>query len=493
MKQIYLGLILTLTFIVQPVYAQENSAPIKSDDFSHAIEKVAEIVGPTVVAIRTERVERYKSQYSFSGNPYEDELFQRFFEDFFGELPEYESRRRGLGSGVIINALGYILTNEHVVREVDDITVTLPDGREFKGEIKGTDPRADLAVIKIDAPDLPVAKLGDSTNLKIGQWVVAIGNPFGYVLHSPEPTVTAGVISALHRSLPQTSQRDTNYTDLIQTDAAINPGNSGGPLVNLAGEVVGINVAIFSTSGGYQGIGFAIPVNTAKRIVERLIAGKPVIYGWIGINVQDLDPKLAQYFGVKNNQGVLVAGVIKNGPAHQAGIKDGDIITSIDGQTVKKVDDLLRIINNQTVDQKVTVSILRDGQAMDLPVTIGSRPVFDQYGRIIPQKQEEKQEADASPQTTATINQWRGITVENIDPKIIERLRLEYTAGVVITELDEKSPAREAGLRTGDIITTVNKTKINNTRDFGSAVAKAKGDTLIRTVRGFFVVKDKAP
>ncbi|HDM37851.1 MAG TPA: trypsin-like serine protease, partial [Candidatus Omnitrophica bacterium] len=220
--------------------------------------KIAEEVGSAVVSISTVSTRRVGVGGDFFEFPFgRDDFFDRFFRDFFGDLPEREYKQMGLGSGVIIDKKGYILTNEHVVKDADDITVTLPDGREFKGEILGTDPRSDLAVIKIDADNLPVAKLGDSDKLRIGEWSVAIGNPFGFYLKSSVPTVTVGVISALHRHLPMTSYRSRLYTDLIQTDAAINPGNSGGPLVNLKGEVIGINVAIMSSTGGYQGIGFA--------------------------------------------------------------------------------------------------------------------------------------------------------------------------------------------------------------------------------------------
>ena len=271
------------TIFFLPAFLFLLSAPLGAGEedginFTTAVEQVAQKVGPTVVSIKTEKIEHVQSQSFYSGSPNEDELINRFFEDFFGEVPESEYRQRGLGSGVIIDPRGFILTNAHVVDGADKISVTLPDEREFKGELVGTDPRSDLAVIKIELKDPPVAPLGDSDKLKIGQWVVAIGNPFGYLLKSG-PTVTTGVISALQRSLPQRSGSDSDYSDLIQTDAAINPGNSGGPLVNLKGEVIGINVALFSTTGGYQGIGFAIPINDAKRIIQQLVEGKEISYG----------------------------------------------------------------------------------------------------------------------------------------------------------------------------------------------------------------------
>jgi serine protease Do len=249
-----------------------------------AVINVANTAGKAVVSISAERTtkvstgRRFVYRSPFGESPFgEDEFFRKFFDDFFGQMPEREYKQFGLGSGVIVDPQGYILTNEHVIDGADKIKVTLPDGREFKAELKGEDPRADLAIIKINAHNLPAAAWGDSDNLRIGQWVVAIGNPFGFALQNPEPTVTAGVISALHRSIGKSVGRDRDYNDLIQTDAAINPGNSGGPLVNLKGEIVGINVAIFTTSGGYQGIGFAIPSNAAKRIMSNLIQGKKIL------------------------------------------------------------------------------------------------------------------------------------------------------------------------------------------------------------------------
>src|SRR3989338_2866507 len=333
---------------------QDTSPSFEGFRMEDAVINVANTTGKAVVSISTEHTAKMRGGRQFYfGSPFgqespfgEDESFHRFFNDFFSQMPDQEYKQTGLGSGVIINAEGYILTNEHVVSNADKITVTLSDGREFKGEIKCEDSRSDLAIIKINARNLPLANLGDSDNLKIGQWVVAIGNPFGFALQNPEPTVTAGVISALHRSLGRTVSRERDYNDLIQTDAAINPGNSGGPLVNLKGEIVGINVAIFSTSGGYQGIGFAVPSNSAKRIVSRLIEGKKVIYGWLGITIQNLDDTLAAYFGLADKKGVLVSQVLEDSPAAKAGIKNGDIILKLDAKETNNANVLLKIVGN---------------------------------------------------------------------------------------------------------------------------------------------------
>lgn len=458
-------------------------------DFENAFINVAGSVGKAVVSISTEQsskisglpgVKRYYFRRTPFGRDFGDDFFNRFFDDFFGNLPEREFKQRGLGSGVIINQEGYILTNEHVVRDADKITVTLPDGREFKGTIKGTDPRSDLAVVKIKANDLPVAKLGDSDNLKIGQWVVAIGNPFGYMLHSPEPTVTVGVVSALHRSLSSSNMRERDYSDLIQTDAAINPGNSGGPLVNLGGEIIGINVAIFSTSGGYQGVGFAIPANIAQKILSRLIQGKKIAYGWLGVSVQNISEKLAIYFGLSGKEGALVIKVLKDGPAEKAGLKDGDVILSFDGRKIKNVQELVKLAGNAEVGTKVKLGILRDKKQKEIEVVTGPRPV-ESAELEIPQSESGEEEAKS----------WRGIAVDEVTPEMAKRYEFEELEGVVIVDIDPAGPAEDAGLGVGDIITEVNKKPIKNLKDYQSAIKGVSGDCLIKTNRGYLVLPEK--
>ncbi len=485
LKKIFLLASLTLALFGAP-YARADQG---ETDLLTAVEKVAESVGPTVVSVKTEKTEHYRMQ-SF-GSPFQDEFFGQFFEDFFGGIPESEFKSNGLGSGVIINAQGFILTNEHVIEGADKITVILPDGRELPATLKGTDPRSDLAVIKVEAPNLPVAVLGNSENLKIGQWVVAIGNPFGHLLANPEPTVTTGVISALQRSLPKGPRQDSDYSDLIQTDAAINPGNSGGPLVNLKGEVIGINVAIFSTTGGYQGIGFAIPINDAKLILQQLIEGKEVAYGWIGVSVQDIDERLATYFGLKDTQGVLISKVLEGGQAEKGGLKEGDVILSVNTKQVKNIQSLLKLIGSAPLNKKAVIAILRSGQKLEVPVLVTKRPRFDEFGRIIEgELQEEENGPSSETPEKGEISVWRGLSVKNISAEMADQLNLESLDGTLITNIQNGSSAQEAGLRPGDVIVSMNQKSVKNAADFMKNAKNAKGRCLIRTSRGFFVVEE---
>ncbi len=459
-----------------------DEAQLSANTFSieNAVINVAENVGPAVVSITVEHAEKTLSGYRrFQfGAPSDNDLFGRFFDDFFGEMPQREFKQPpALGSGVIIDEKGYILTNEHVIADADKIMVVLPDGREFKGEVKGKDARADLAVIKIDANNLPVAKLGDSDNIKIGQWVIAIGNPFGFAMYSSEPTVTVGVVSAINRSLGRGLSRGKDFNDLIQTDAAINPGNSGGPLVNLRGEVVGINVAIFSTSGGYQGIGFAIPSNSAKRILDRLIEGKKILYGWLGVSVQDLDEELAEYFGLLDKTGVLVNEAIKDGPADNAGIKSGDIILTFDGKKIVSLRKLLKVVGDADVGKKVKLNILRDKKEKIITVKIGERP--DDAKDISLTKRKKTEES------------WRGLSVKNIDSELQEQLGLESNEGVIVVDVEPDSFADDAGLLAGDVIEAINKDKITDVDDFQRTIKRVKAVALIRTKRGYLVIKAK--
>ena len=465
---------------------QETTVPSPAG-LEEAIINLADTAGNAVVSISTEHTQKIggRQRYRFRSpfgqqSPFgEDDPFRSFFEDFFGEIPEREYKQIGLGSGVIIDERGYILTNQHVISDADKISVTLADGRNFTGTVKGQDARSDIAIIQIKAPDLPAATLGDSSALKIGQWVVAVGNPFGFALDNPEPTVTVGVISALHRALGRTLGRERDYNDLIQTDAAINPGNSGGPLVNLKGEVVGINVAIFSTSGGYQGIGFAIPINKAKNIISQLIEGKKISYGWFGITVQDLTDELAKYFGLSDKKGALVANVLENSPAQKAGVKQGDVIRQLNDKPIESVRQLLDAVGQAEIGRKAKVRVLREKKEIVLNVEVGERPE---------NAEEEGGELGAEPS-----EQWRGLEVGELTPDIARRLGMpaNNNKGAVIMGVEPGSEADDAGVVAGDVILEFDKQPVTNLSDYKKAVKAAKGDALLRLYRGYVLIKEK--
>jgi serine protease Do len=454
-----------------------------------AIINVAGTVGKAVVSITAEHITKFPgtTRRFYFRSPEggdkpsfgEDDPFSKFFDEFFGEMPEREYRQAGVGSGVIVDHRGYILTNQHVIADADKLSIVLPDGREFKGEVTGQDSRSDLAIVKIDAANLPVAVMGDSDSLRIGQWVVAIGNPFGFSMQNPEPTVTTGVISALHRTLGRTLSRSRDYNDLIQTDAAINPGNSGGPLVNLKGEIVGINVAIFSTSGGSQGIGFAIPSNNAKRIVSLLIEGKKVKYGWLGIAVQDLTEDLVKYFKLADKNGAMAIKVLKGSPAEKAGIKANDVIRQFDNTRINTVKELLSAVNKAEVGKKVKVALIRDKKDMTLDIIVEERPA---------------DQDDAEPGTAEQVKpgSWRGMDIAELDSASGKRFRLRDSEGVVVTNVEPNSPADDAGIVPGDVILEVNEQPVSNSADFKKAVQGLKGAVLVSLNRGYLIIKEKS-
>jgi serine protease Do len=469
-----------LAFCVS-VFAEDASQALA---LQNAFIEVAKELGPAVVSISTVHTERVGIRsYGFGGSHFEDELFDRFFRDFFEGAPqEREYQQRGLGSGVLIDPNGLILTNEHVVRGADKITVTLADARKFEGRLKGTDSRSDLALIQIDAKGLPYAQLGNSDEVKIGQWAIAIGNPFGYMVGTAEPTLTVGVVSALGRSISTAPEADKDYTGLIQTDAAINPGNSGGPLVDIYGKVIGINVAIFSTSGGYQGIGFAIPINRAKDIIPDLTQGKRIQYGWIGIMAQDLDEQLSKYFGLGDIKGALVIKVIPGAPAAASGLKEQDIIKTIDSETIENVQQLVRKISHAKPSSSIKLGVWRNGKLINITINIAARP----------QEAATQAEQKALGGVQGITSKWRGIEVCDITAQIAQQYNIEGASGVIVYKIEPNSPAYQAGLRIGDIIEQINRIQIENITDFSEVVNTVKGDALVRTSRGYTIVKDKA-
>ena len=458
-----------------PLYRESvEPHPIDPDSLQGRIIKAVETVSPAVVSISTEKTvgfSGFRERERFSGDPFEEfeDFFRRFFKEHF---PEREFKQKGLGSGMIINKDGFILTNEHLIHEVDKdkIRVTLPDGRNLKAEIVETDKESDIAVLKIKGNNLPVVTLGDSEKVKVGEWAIALGNPYGYALSQLnkkyEPTVTVGVISATGRAIQAGRREIRTYSDLIQTDASINPGNSGGPLVNVWGEVIGINAAILSPSGGSIGIGFAIPINKAKRILESIVKYGKVAWPWIGIYMQELTPELSQKFGVE--KGVLVADVIKDSPAEKAGIQAGDIVEKVNGKEVSSPLELKNEILKAEIGKPITLTLIRQGEKMEIIITPTEKPE-----KITPTKEEAVEE------------KLLGIAVGGLTPDLRRKYDIgEDEEGVVITEVKEDSPAARVGLSPGDVIKEVNQHPIKDLDDFKAVMQKVEpGDVVLVRVR----------
>jgi len=409
---------------------------------NHAITEVAAAVKPSVVNISSTKTIRVPGM---SLPFFNDPFFKRFFGDEFGfSRGPKEFKQSGLGSGVIVDKNGYILTNNHVIRGADEIKVKLPDNRDFKGKVIGTDPKTDLAVVKIDADDLPVIKFGDSDKLKVGEMVLAIGNPFGL-----NQTVTTGIVSATGRA----NVGVADYEDFIQTDAAINPGNSGGALVNIRGELIGINTAIFSTTGGYQGIGFSIPSNMAKSVMKSLIKEGKVVRGWFGISIQEITPELAKQFGLEHEKGVLVGDVIEDSPAEKAGIQRGDVIIEYNGREVKDVTGLRNMVSSTLPGKEVIIKIIRDRREKTARIKISEMP-------------EEMQKIAGEYE-----NLLNGVHVQNIDPMTRKELGIpEKIRGVIVTDVEPGSPAFHI-LGKGDVIIEINRKSIRNVNDYSSIVS----------------------
>jgi serine protease Do len=436
-----------------------------------AYERIAESVTPAIVAIQSTQVIKVQ-QSPFMMDP--------FFRQFFGNmLPQFgvprEQREHALGSGVIVSGDGYIVTNNHVVSKATQIEVLLSDKRTFKGKVMGADPQSDIAVIKIDAQNLPVVPFGDSGQMKVGDTVMAFGNPFGQYF-----TVTRGSVSALGRSLSDPDK----FEDFIQTDAAINPGNSGGALVNVRGQVIGINTAIVSGNSGpggegsFIGIGFAIPSNTAKHVMEDLIKTGKVSRGYLGVSITSLREDLAKQFKVPDTSGALVNDVTPGGPADKAGIKNGDVIRKLNGKTVPGSGQLTAMVTNINPGTEVALDILRDGKPMNIHLTLGERPA--------------NLSATLGVSKAPSEGALRGITVQNLTPDVRDQLGLPPNVrGVVISELDPSSPAAQGGIQPGDVIEGINRHPVNSVTDFNRLAAEAKGQTLLRINRqgnGLFVV-----
>jgi serine protease Do len=454
--------------------AEKQKAPAPAADqniralileLSKAFEDAASKVSPSVVPIYAESVVKVPGM---AGLP-DDALRQFFGDDFFkrflGQVPAQKKIQRSLGSGVIVSKDGYILTNNHVVSGAQKLTVFLSDKRRFPAKVIGTDPQSDVAVVRIDAGDLPAATLGSSAKVGVGQWVIAVGNPFE-LLH----TVTHGIISAKGRS----SVEDTAYQDFLQTDAAINPGNSGGALADLDGNVIGINTAIASPSGGNVGLGFAIPIDMAKSIMEQLIAKGKVSRGYLGLTPQDIDQDLAKALKLSGTSGVVISEVVPGSPAEKGGIKSGDVVVAFNGTKVEDSTQFRQLVAQAAPGSTATVTVLREGQKMDLKATLAERPGETQ-AQAAPQKGAPEQKPSSK----------LGLTVQTLTPDIAQQLGLKRTeTGVVISEVAPTSGADEAGLQAGDVIKEIGRVPVQTAEQFEREIVRYKaGDTVALLIK----------
>jgi serine protease Do len=448
-------------------------ARVLADQLSAVFEAASDRVSPSVVAIFSEQTVDVAAN-----DPFHDFFQDPFFRRFFGGpgAPGGKETVRGLGSGVIVSPDGYILTNNHVVQGASKLTVALSDKKRLDAKIVGTDPQTDVAVIKVDAEGLPAATLGDSDNVHVGQWVIAVGNPF-QLMH----TVTAGIISAKGRS----SVGLADYEDFIQTDASINPGNSGGALADLDGNVVAINTAISSPSGGNVGIGFAIPIKMARNVMDTLIKKGHVSRGYLGLMLQQVDDKLAKALHLAKAEGVIVSDVNAGGPADRAGIRTGDVILSFDGKPVNDIVELRNAVAQMAPGTSVHLGLIREGKKMDVVTTLGERP-------------QEGAEAAPGGEGSQTTSGELGLAVQDLTPSIASQLGYdENLRGALVADVEGGSVADEAGLRRGDVIVGVNRQPIRSAADLAAAIKGAKsGDSiamLVRRGQGSFYVPITMP
>ncbi|MFH1370708.1 MAG: Do family serine endopeptidase [Planctomycetota bacterium] len=479
-QTLFLSFIILL--LITPLTIAEDSKSIDTlRQLGKAFATIAEKASPAVVSIKVEK--RVTVNYPSFQSPFGNEPFDPFSDDFFDQFfrrrspqqqpqqpkrsPKREFHQTGQGSGFIVSEDGYILTNNHLVGDVDEVTVTLTDGRNFTAKIIGTDPDSDVAVVKIDSKNLPTLELADSDKIEVGQWVIAIGNPFGL-----SHTVTAGIVSAKGRSGLGISA----YEDFIQTDAAINPGNSGGPLVDLDSEVVGINTAIIGP-GGNIGIGLAIPIDIAKYAYEQIISKGSVTRGYLGVAIQDLTPDLAEQFDINDIKGVLVPDVTADSAAEKAGIKPGDVIVEFEGQPVGKASELQNKVAMKKPGTKVEIVVLRNGKRKTITAELDKRP------------SKEVLEAGSGGQSSEKL----GVSVQNLTDELAKRYGYEGLKGVIVADVEPDSPAAGAGIQPGSLIQEVNRQPVENTGQFNEEIRKAaeEGKVMLRVRyenRSIFVI-----
>ncbi|MGH8643767.1 MAG: DegQ family serine endoprotease [Gammaproteobacteria bacterium] len=441
-------LIVMLTVVARSVYGFGGELP----DFTElAAENRASVVNIGTTFKRGGKKDRLPKEFKIpdlpEGSPFND-FFRRFFEE---EGPQGFTPQTSLGSGFVISKDGYVISNYHVVKEADEILVRLSDRREYVAKAIGTDERSDLAVLKIDANDLPVAKIGRSANVKVGEWVLAIGSPFGF-----DYSVTAGIVSAIGRNLP-----NENYVPFIQTDVAINPGNSGGPLFNLDGEVIGVNSQIYSRTGGFMGLSFAIPIDVVMNVYQQLRDKGSVIRGWLGVLIQDVTKELAESFRMDKPRGALVAEVLPNSPASKAGFKTGDVVIEFDGDPIDLSSDLPPMVGSTAVDKKTPVKIIREGTTQTLEVIIGELP---------PEEEIELSTTEKPGKPGTTREKRLKLVLEDLAKEQREKLKLG-DHGVLVQEVEE-GPAQKAGVLEGDVILQIDSKKVKDSKHLKELVAQ---------------------
>ena len=442
-----------------PSYTYNIKIPESVSGEGTAFSDVVKVISPLVVNISTSKTIVKKDSRSSPFSDFFDTPFRDFFERY--NTPR-KWKEQSLGSGVVVSSDGYIVTNNHVVEKADEIKVTLFDHQDFMGKIVGTDPKSDLAIIKISAKNLPAIQWGDSDGLQVGEFVLAFGNPY-----SLGHTVTMGIVSAVGRA----NVGIADYEDFIQTDAAINPGNSGGPLVNIKGELIGINTAIFSRTGGYQGIGFAVPSNMVKSVMNQLIKEGKVTRGWLGVTIQNLTPELAKEFDLKKSVGALVTDIFEGSPAEKSGLNRGDVILEINGKEIRNVEALRNSVAQSKVGGNIKLTVLRDGKTLHINVTVAEFP--QDVAQLVPDDIEENEPREE--------NILAGLNVMDLTREISKQLGLSRNEkGVVIVGVDPYSTAEESGLKKGDVIQEINKKKVKNLNDFNRIVPHLrKGDTAL--------------
>jgi serine protease Do len=468
---VFVGLVLSSHLnIISPLPAKSQISSKTVDiltQLSDAQSEVAAVATPSVVNISTTRV--IKSGEEIPGDLFEDPFFRRFFGDQFPQpnVPK-EHKEQSLGSGVIVSDDGYIVTNNHVIEKAQEIKVLLLNKRDYKAKVIGADPKTDIAVIKIDAKGLPALPWGDSNKLKVGEVVFAIGNPFGL-----NQTVTMGVISAVGRA----NVGIADYEDFIQTDAAINPGNSGGALINARGELIGINTAILSRSGGYQGIGFAVPSSMARQVMDSLVKYNKVIRGWLGVSIQDINADLAEEFGVKDLKGALVSGVMKGSPAEKAGIKQGDVILNYDDKVVEDTGHLRNMVSQTPIGTTVKIKLLRQKKEVVVEVKIAelTKKIAEASTGEEPYGQSQEEESGV----------LSGLVVRELTPELANHFGYDvHEKGIIVVKVDASSRVFEAGIRPGDIILQLNQKKITTLEEYNKVATRFKAkDRILLLVR----------